>query len=245
MSKQILVIGETCMDVFYYGRCDRLCPEAPAPVFNPIEITTNPGMAMNVQRNIQALGYECDIITNDNWREVTKTRYIHKNTNQMFVRVDENDDTITPIDLDSLELSHYDIVVISDYCKGFLSEEAIAYISAAHSCVFLDTKKRLGAWCSDVAYIKINNYEYEKTKHNISPCIRDKLIVTMGAGGCLYKNKQYPVKSVEIKDVSGAGDTFLAGLVVRYWETRDIDLAIPYANERATIVVQKRGVGVS
>ena len=45
--------------------------------------------------------------------------------------------------------------------------------------------------------------------------------------------------------MSGAGDTFLAGLVVRYWETRDIDLAIPYANERATIVVQKRGVGVS
>ena len=31
---KILVIGETCKDVFNYGRVDRLCPEAPVPVFN-------------------------------------------------------------------------------------------------------------------------------------------------------------------------------------------------------------------
>ena len=31
----VLVIGESCIDVFQYGDCKRLCPEAPVPVFNP------------------------------------------------------------------------------------------------------------------------------------------------------------------------------------------------------------------
>ena len=32
----ILVIGELGKDVFMYGKCDRICPEAPVPIFNPI-----------------------------------------------------------------------------------------------------------------------------------------------------------------------------------------------------------------
>ena len=41
----ILVIGDSCIDKFIYGKCNRLCPEAPVPVFLPSEFTTNPGMA--------------------------------------------------------------------------------------------------------------------------------------------------------------------------------------------------------
>jgi sugar/nucleoside kinase (ribokinase family) len=52
------------------------------------------------------------------------------------------------------------------------------------------------------------------------------------------------VENVEVKDMSGAGDTFLAGLVVKYLETKDIRQAIVFANECATEVVQRRGVGV-
>ena len=47
-----------------------------------------------------------------------------------------------------------------------------------------------------------------------------------------------------VKDVSGAGDTFLAALVVEYLKTNDIKSAITFANECATKVVQKRGVAV-
>jgi sugar/nucleoside kinase (ribokinase family) len=43
-------------------------------------------------------------------------------------------------------------------------------------------------------------------------------------------------------DVSGAGDTFLAGLVVKYMETKDIKEAIRFANKIAVEVVKKRGV---
>ena len=45
-----------------------------------------------------------------------------------------------------------------------------------------------------------------------------------------------------VKDISGAGDTFLAGLVVEYVRSDDIQKAIDYAQECTKIVVQKHGV---
>ena len=51
-------------------------------------------------------------------------------------------------------------------------------------------------------------------------------------------------EKVEIKDSSGGGDTFIAGLVFKYLETNDMRQAIVFANECATKVVQKRGVSV-
>jgi len=244
MKEKILVIGETCKDVFVYGESTRLCPEAPAPVFNPFEESCNPGMAMNVQRNIISLGEECDIYTNENWQSVTKTRLIHKNTNQMFIRVDEGDDKIDRCSVESLDLKKYSIVVISDYCKGFLTEEDIEHITKQHDCVFLDTKKRLGSWAKNTKFIKINNFEYNKTEHTLSDAMKQKMIVTLGSKGCMYQDKTYPVKKVEIKDVSGAGDTFLSALVVEYMRSRDILSAIAFANDCATQIVQKRGVSI-
>jgi bifunctional ADP-heptose synthase (sugar kinase/adenylyltransferase) len=32
--KKVLVIGDSCTDVFRYGNCDRLCPEAPVQYLN-------------------------------------------------------------------------------------------------------------------------------------------------------------------------------------------------------------------
>jgi len=68
------------------------------------------------------------------------------------------------------------------------------------------------------------------------------MIVTMGSKGCKHKNKMYPVPEVSVKDVSGAGDTFLAGLVVKYTQNNNIEQAIEFANDCATKIVQKRGV---
>ena len=42
--KKILVIGESCLDIFQYGDCKRLCPEAPVPVFNPKMIAVSKGV---------------------------------------------------------------------------------------------------------------------------------------------------------------------------------------------------------
>ena len=71
---RVLVIGDSCKDIFVYGLIDRVCPEAPVPVLTPVKTKKNGGMAANVQANILALGMECDLITHRN--EILKTRYV-------------------------------------------------------------------------------------------------------------------------------------------------------------------------
>ena len=44
----ILVIGDSCTDVFKYGHVPRLAPEGPAPVFNPIYERSNGGVALKL-----------------------------------------------------------------------------------------------------------------------------------------------------------------------------------------------------
>ena len=72
---KILVIGESCLDVFQYGNVERISPEAPIPVFCPTYKTENPGMAGNVFQNIQGFDVEAVLHTNTNWREISKTRF--------------------------------------------------------------------------------------------------------------------------------------------------------------------------
>jgi sugar/nucleoside kinase (ribokinase family) len=66
----------------------------------------------------------------------------------------------------------------------------------------------------------------------------------MGGMGCEYQGKRYPTKKVEVKDLSGAGDTFMASLVVKFVETNDIIQSIKYANVCASKVVTKKGVSI-
>ena len=238
----ILVIGDSCTDIFVYGKTDRICPEAPVPVFNPTHQTENGGMAKNVVRNLEALGCNVEFISNDN--SIKKIRYVDNRSNQMVLRVDEND-TCRSINDDELKYVEkqgetFDAVIVSDYCKGFLDEEDICFIADKCNNVFLDTKKEIGDWVNDVDFIKINELEYEKNykgKPN-----NDKLIVTLGSKGCQYMGETFPVNEVSVKDVSGAGDTFMAGLVVKYIKTLDIKESIHFAQKCTTKVVQKIGV---
>jgi bifunctional ADP-heptose synthase (sugar kinase/adenylyltransferase) len=239
MSK-ILVIGESCRDVFVYCNADRLCPDVPVPVLNVIDQTENPGMAKNVQRNIKSLMGECDLITNFNWYNITKTRYVHKKSNHTFIRVDSPHD-IGNIKLEEINLD-YDIVVISDYNKGFLKESDIEYICSKHDCVFLDTKKILGTWAEKAKFIKINDYEYNNSKNFLNENLSSKIIHTDGANGANYKSVNYPVKRVEVKDSSGAGDAFMSALVSEYHKTKDIIKSIKFANKCASKVVTEVGV---
>ena len=74
--------------------------------------------------------------------------------------------------------------------------------------------------------------------------MKKKLIITLGHEGCLFREKIFSVEEVEIKEVTGAGDTFMAGLVAEYIKTKNIEKAIIFANQCATKVVQKRGVNI-
>ena len=238
---KILVIGDSCIDKFIYCDIERICPEAPVPVLKPKKSKTNPGMASNVVENLKSLGAEVDILTNDN--TIIKTRYVDTRSGQMVMRVDKNDKCTKYRGV--YETVDYDAIIISDYCKGFLTEVDIEAFAERATCpVFLDTKKQLGKWCENIDFIKINEFEHKKNFERLPnyPFILDKMIVTVGSKGCKYQDKIYPVPEVSVKDVSGAGDTFLAGLVIEYLKSNNIKKAIEFANKCATKVVQKRGV---
>lgn len=244
----ILVIGDTCTDKFSYGNAFRLAPEAPVPVFNPVYSESNPGMAGNVVANLQALGVTT--VTLHNSENVIKTRYVDDRSGQILLRVDENDkvkrieskvlEQITNNNLYGIKL---DAIIISDYDKGFLEEDDIDFICKNNSNVFIDTKKIIDEWIKYATFIKINHVEYERTEYTLKHLgIEDKLIITLSSRGCQHKGKIYPVKKVQIRDVSGAGDTFLSGLVAEYIRTNNIEQAIIFAQKCASIVVQKPGV---
>jgi D-beta-D-heptose 7-phosphate kinase/D-beta-D-heptose 1-phosphate adenosyltransferase len=241
---KILVIGDSCTDIFRYGRVERLAPEAPVPVIIPEREELTPGMAGNVVRNLEVLGADISFITNTN--DIRKIRYVCSKYNHILLRVDENDkcENINDQVSGNIYWSDFDAIVISDYNKGFLDELDIKFISEQHPLVFLDTKKILGKWAHEINCIKINYQEYLNNRSILEydSNLKDKTIVTRGKYGCDFRGVNYPTKEVPVKDVSGAGDTFLAGLVVGYLKTKDYKKAIEFAQECTTIVVQKSGV---
>jgi len=247
-NPRILVIGDTCSDQYTYGTVDRLCPDVPAPVLVPTRSTHTNGMAGNVARQLQQWG--CDIHTKTQDEFICKKKYIDEKTNHTLLRVDIEPDVkhILAQDLRMLLVNaedKWDAIVIVDYGKGYLTHANIQFICESHPMVFVDTKKQIDLFLKDVAFIKINEPEWEATKDNINPRDwEDKIIVTLGSEGCMYNDKVYPVSIVDVLDLSGAGDTFMCGLVMKYIQTENIDDALHFANDCAMRVVQKKGVAV-
>jgi len=234
MSKKILLIGDSCTDEYVYGVCERLNPEAPVPIFKFIRKETNKGMAWNVRENLMSFGIEVHVVTHK--ENIIKTRYIDEKYNQQMLRVD-NEPFVNPMDY-QLPEGEYDALVISDYNKGFLTEEKISEIvDSFDGPVFIDTKKDHLPMLD--AYVKINEHEYNNFKSSI-----DNLIVTRGGKGCEYKGKLYPAEKVNVFDVVGAGDTFLSALVYFYLKYGTIEHAIPCANKAAAIAVSNFGTYV-
>lgn len=251
---KFLVIGDSCTDKFVYGRCERICPEAPVPVFVPVKEKTNGGMAANVQANVRALDVDCDLITHSN--EILKTRFVDIKTNQMLLRIDENDESEDKFDYKGILWGEYDAVLMSNYGKGFLRRCAARDVCQYHDNVYLDSNK-VKLDCDlpvNLKFLKINEYELEVNPHLKHHLVPDKgnpsaynrpdqIIVTYGHKGCKYMGKMYsPPERVVAQDLSGAGDTFLAALAVSMTRVGDAETAINFANECATKVVSKRGV---
>jgi bifunctional ADP-heptose synthase (sugar kinase/adenylyltransferase) len=242
---RILVIGDTCKDIYVYGKSERMCPDVPVPVFVPLSEKQNLGMAGNVYQNVVSLGTPATLKSNT--KTVEKRRFVDLNTNHKFLRVDSGEDKIKRINDLTLELINiYELLIISDYNKGYLLEKDIQFICENHPQVFIDTKKKIGDYCQQCAFIKINQYEYANSLDYISthPWARNKIITTLGNKGSSFKDKTFPVEKVEIKDLSGAGDTFMAALAVEYLKSKDIKKSIVFANTCATKVVQMKGVNV-
>jgi len=242
---KIIVIGESCKDVFVYGDSNRLSPEAPVPVMIPIEVKDNLGMSGNVVKNIHALDPTIELI---HWHQkelIVKTRYVEKKSNHMFLRVDEGEDTIEPLVLTDEMIDiikESDAVIISDYNKGFLSENILREITNHSRFSIMDTKKKISlSILSCFNFVKLNESEF--LKQNFKTL--NKLLITLGSRGAKYMNKIFPSpEPKETIDVSGAGDTFTASFTLKFLQTKNIEKSIIFANEMASIVVSKRGVAI-
>ena len=228
---KVLLIGDSCTDEYVYGSCERLNPEAPVPILKFNRKETKKGMAWNVRKNIESFGIEVYMITNQ--ETITKTRYIDEKYNQQILRVD-NEPDLKPMEYD-LPDGHFDALVISDYDKGFLSNEKVfELVEWFDGPVFIDSKKT--KLPKESCFVKINDLEFSKLDNPA-----DNLIITRGSKGAEYQGKLYPGEKVDIFDAVGAGDTFLSAMVYFYLKYGKIEEAIPYANKAAAIAVSNFG----
>jgi len=234
-SFKVLLVGESCIDEYHYGVCERICAEAPVPVFDYIEKEIRPGMASNVRENLMSFGVDVEFITNDP-NLLIKRRFVDTKSNQLLLREDITN-TLTSIEID--KLIDCDAIVISDYSKGFLSEQVIDFICTSFSGpIFIDSKNpNLKIFKN--AIIKINSDEENKM---ISHPINSELIVTLGKSGAKWKDKFFAAPKVDVFDVTGAGDIFLATLCYFYLLTQSLDVAISKAVYLASKSVQYMGV---
>jgi len=242
---EITVIGELCRDYFYYGETNRLSPEAPVPVFNPLFHIENPGMAGNVVENLKSLNQNLIINFIHQRQPISKTRYVEHKSNHMFLRVDEGEKSVDGLVLTEEiinKITTSDAVIVSDYHKGFLNDNVIKEICYYSKFSVMDTKKQIDnsvVECFD--FIKLNEFEFQRNR--FKPNLLEKVIVTLGSAGAKHNGKTYPSPDPkETIDVSGAGDTFTASFTIKYLETQDVGQSIIFANKMASIVVSKRGV---
>jgi D-beta-D-heptose 7-phosphate kinase/D-beta-D-heptose 1-phosphate adenosyltransferase len=232
---KVLLIGDSCIDEWIYGTCDRLNPEAPVPILKYSKKEIRNGMMWNVRNNLEAFGLDVTTITQK--EKIYKTRFVDERYSQQILRVDTEEE-IQPLGCD-LPQKHFDALVISDYDKGFITTERMfELVEWFDGPVFIDSKKTVLPL--ENAFIKINNYEYEKLENQDHP----NLIVTQGSKGAMYRGKLYPGEKVSTYDVCGAGDTFLTALIYFYLKYGRIEIAIPYANKAASIAVSNFGTYV-
>ena len=240
VNAKILVIGESCLDKFTYCNVERLAPDLPIPVLEQVSSTENPGMAHNVVRNIAQLGHNAELLTNENWETHIKERFVDVKTNHTFVRVDQR----RPVGAISNNpvFEEFEMIIISDYDKGFLSREKIKEICSRNTRVIIDTKKPISEFAVNAMLIKINENEM-RSSTELSDLLREKTIVTLGPRGASFRGVDYPVEDpTEIYDTSGAGDAFLASLSISILEGASVVEAIRQANLDAGSVVGRKGV---
>ena len=195
---KILVIGDSCTDIYTYCKSSRLAPDKPVPILEVEEVRSCPGMAYNVFCNAASLcGEEVDMATNDNYKDVTKNRYVDKASNHMFFRLDSS----VPIErIDGVEdLSFdYETIVISDYDKGFLTEDDIEQICENHHRVFLDTKKVLGPWARAAKLLRLIIMSIKDLMNLLISILKIRLLELWVMKDVLIKTKYILLKELKL-----------------------------------------------
>ena len=260
--EQIIFIGDTCLDVSYFGHTQKMSPEkANLQIFTVEKKDTDFGMVGNTFRNFcniidfYKFNINAKLITNTN-NMPTKHRQYDSSGNMIY-RFDENDNISEQFQMSNLiELlsENTKMVVISDYDKGFLSYSDIKDIAEIckqnNTKVLIDTKKLLfSGYFENIDFIKLNSLEYKNNMMLIEENnFYDKIIVTLSEKGCMYQNEiiETPYKYNDTVKIypEGCGDTFVAGFVLNYILDNDIIKSINFGMEMAGKVLTKKGVAL-
>ena len=258
---RILVIGESCLDRYVYGDCKRLSPEGPVPVFSPLGTVEQRGMASNTFCNLENMLTSPDtakLVTNFQGlhNKNIKTRYIDNKTNQILLRIDEHDQCdnighiISRVELLSkgdYKTEKCDVVVVSDYHKGFLNNKDLVDIGNMFSTSILDTKRVITKDILDAYnFVKLNEHEF---KQNIEVVLTNnslgKCVITLGVEGVKFLKDVFPPsKKIQTFDVSGAGDVFTAAFSYSIAGGFSVSDSIATAQNCCIKVIQHRGTCV-
>lgn len=214
-----LVVGDALIDHYHFGRIDRISPEAPVPIFvedySKAEIRR--GGADNVAHQLEALG--CQVCTAFALRRSIKHRYMVGHY-QVF-RVDK-DHYETPHESFEVSLHDVDVVVLSDYAKGFLTpalcQDVIETAKAKNIPVVVDPKGTDWSKYSDATVLCPNQREFEAWNKLMPPA---QIVLKRGEHGlsvieyCEGENGyraccDVPAQARHVYDVTGAGDVVVA-----------------------------------
>lgn len=295
--RRVLVLGDVMLDEYVHGECRRISPEAPVPVVQVLRSRRVLGGAANTAANIVALGGAATLIGLAGADEAGRTlmraasdAHVHfvpidhgratlrkvrvVSQQQQMMRLDY--DEVQPPDA-AIEAAVYsaveahvdacDIVVISDYAKGFLSPALTpAIIARAHQAgrlVVVDPRPQnrdfyIGCdyltpnWKEARALLRASDIDptparVAETARALAAALRCNVVLTLGAHGIAYcsadgsEEFSQPTMAREVFDVSGAGDTVVAAFALARASQMDHAGAVSLANKAASIVVGKFG----
>ncbi len=228
----------------------------------------NPGRWF--RRKCEEMSVESFWLKEESSRPTTiKTRIVARN--QQLVRIDEEHVADISPELESVVISELrsvmpqvKAVIVSDYGKGFITQKVLRnLIDAARAekvPVFIDPKgldfkkykgstfitpnQREASIASGVE-IKDKGTLVEAARILIDQSDAEGIIITRGKDGSSLITKRkvvdFPVKPIEIVDVTGAGDTVIATLALAVANGLPIENAAAMANLAARLVVSRFG----
>jgi D-beta-D-heptose 7-phosphate kinase/D-beta-D-heptose 1-phosphate adenosyltransferase len=295
--KRVLVVGDAILDEYLSGDCLRLSPEAPVPVLRVSDARTVLGGAANTAANVAALGAQVSLLTlvgpdaagnqlgdlcrhagielepvRDGRGTLRKTRVVGQR--QQLVRLDYEqtqpvDASIerAALDLIQARMTEFDIVVISDYAKGLVTERicqgAIAAAHALDKQVVIDPRPQHRTFYRGCDYLTPNWKEsqallgqvelapslenVDRTGRALARELECNVLLTLGPNGMAFFGRDdaehfaVPTMAREVFDVSGAGDTVVATFALACACGASHAEAVGLANQAAGIVVGKFG----
>lgn len=256
---KIIVLGDICIDVNYYGNVYKISPEAPIPIFTIESKEEIPGMSGNVIKNLENAGNEVISYTKEKffYPMTYKNRYFAGN--HYLYRIDEDNKEILKeseqeMILEDISNLHKDAkaIILQDYNKGFFTEEFMMKIieSTPKDTILIADghKSRNPDFYEQVDYLKLNEDEYAELskKDDIFKIPKKALIITKGSKGAILKypdksNKHFDAHKVETIDVTGAGDTFVSWFTNEIAKGRSEEHAMTIASKAAAISVTHLG----